>query len=141
MENRWWFSISPLFSLLPRRNKAIKTFPLSDPLSMTDIISLHKLQHVYQPSREQTGPGGRGAELLTHSGGESCCSSVPMITPTAPRRAHWPSLMKRHTAGTCRPDDKCKHFPKQMSSLVMSVLCTSLRFKKVQEQHVDYFVV
>lgn len=140
MENRWWFSISPLFSSLPRRNKARKTFPLSDPLSMTDIISLHKLQPVYQPSKEQPGPGG-GCQAPHTQQGESCCSAVPMITPRAPRRAHWPSLMKRHTADTCRQEDKCKHFLKQMSSLVMSVLYTSLRFKKVQSWHVDNFVV
>lgn len=38
-----------LFYSLPCRNKAIESCPLSDPLSMTDVISLHKLQPVYQP--------------------------------------------------------------------------------------------
>lgn len=41
-----------LFYSLPCRNRAIKSCPLSDPVSVTDVISLHKLQPVYRPSGE-----------------------------------------------------------------------------------------
>lgn len=97
-KNRWWFNALPLlFNFLPCRNKAIKLCPLSDPLSMTDVISQHKLQPVYQP-RQRVSRAERRVPSLSHTaGGKPPLSCAGDYT----RRAHRPSLINPHTRGTC----------------------------------------
>lgn len=86
-----------LFNFLPCRNKTIKLCPLSDPLSMTDVISRRKLQPVYQPRQRVSRAERRVPSLSRTAGGKPPLSCAGDYT----HRAHRPSLINPHTAGTC----------------------------------------